>query len=257
MKTQIALYAHPRRQPEAERLARRFNLPLGAGLGKSAYTLVLTPERLELRDNRPGAPGPVFADFTGGRSRHRRLFGGGKNQPLARAAGIRGDVRPAVVDATAGLGRDAFVLATLGCRVTLVERSPVLAALLADALERAELGQDTADIAARMHLVFADARDYLPALPPQERPDTVYLDPMYPHRSKSALVKKEMRFARELAGDDADAPALLAVALHGAARRVAVKRPAGAEPLAGPEPAGCVRSPNTRYDIYPTGGAHE
>jgi 16S rRNA (guanine1516-N2)-methyltransferase len=101
-----------------------------------------------------------------------------------------------------------------------------------------------------MHVVHADSKEYLRTLPPQHRPDVIYLDPMYPHRDKSALVKKEMRYARALVGEDTDAGELLDIALKTARRRVAVKRPKSAAPLPGPQPAAEIASTNTRYDIY-------
>lgn len=250
MKPDVALFACPLRKKTAERMARTFNLPLGDKLSKTTYQLRLGEERLALHDTRPGAPGPVYADFVAGPARHRRMFGGGRKQPLARAVGLKGHAPPRVVDCTAGLGRDAFVLATLGCDVTLVERSPVLAALLYDALERAAINSETAAITAAMSLIHQDAIDYLHQLGDESRPDTVYMDPMYPHRIKSALVRKEMRVARDLVGDDDDAPQLLDQARQVALKRVVVKRPSTAPALSGPPPDTSINSRKTRYDIY-------
>lgn len=234
----------------AQTLAEKFGLPLGNAQRTARFLLHLGATRLELRDLAPDAPGAVFVDYCTGRSDHRRRHGGGKNQPLARAAGLGKLSAPHVLDATAGLGRDAFVLASLGCRVTLVERAAAFAALLEDGIERALLDAEVRPIAERMLLIHADSKDYLRQLLPGNRPDVIYLDPMYPHREKSALVKKEMRYARALVGDDMDAGELLSIALASARHRVAVKRPAGAPPLPGPRPAAEITSANTRYDIY-------
>lgn len=233
-------------------LADELGLPLVTG-STAAFThyLNLTPERLELRESAPGASRPFYIDFTAGAPAHRRRCGGGRNQPLARAVGLKGAAAPTVVDATAGLGRDAFVLAWLGCTVSLIERCPIIAALLRDGLRRAagdpEIGPLVAE---RLRLCVADSRDYLRRLAPDQRPEVVYLDPMYPHRRKSALVKKEMRLLRQLVGDDADAPALLAAALACARRRVVVKRPRLAPSLTGPPPTMRITAPNTRFDVY-------
>src|SRR5690606_23122611 len=108
-----------------------------------------------------GAPGPVFADFVEGALAYRRLHGGGRGQPVARAVGLKPGIYPKVLDATAGLGRDAFVLAALGCEVVMLERSPIIAALLDDALARAALESEVAPIVARMTLIQADARQWL------------------------------------------------------------------------------------------------
>ncbi len=234
----------------AQTIAEKFGLPLADKSRPSRFLLYLDASHLELRDLAPDAPGPIYVDYCAGRADHRRRQGGGKNQPLARAAGLARLSAPNVLDATAGLGRDAFVLASLGCRVTLVERSAAFAALLADGIERALLNTEVHSIAERMQVIHADSRDYLRQLSPADRPDVIYLDPMYPHRDKSALVKKEMRYTRALVGDDADADALLAGALTVARRRVAVKRPKGAPTLNGPRPATEIASANTRYDIY-------
>ncbi|HAD42901.1 MAG TPA: 16S rRNA (guanine(1516)-N(2))-methyltransferase, partial [Plesiomonas shigelloides] len=74
--------------------------------------------------------GAICVDFVGGTMAHRRRFGGGRGEAVAKAVGIKKGYLPDVVDATAGLGRDAFVLASIGCRVRLLERHPVVAALL-------------------------------------------------------------------------------------------------------------------------------
>lgn len=213
------------------------------------YLLVLTQDRLALHS--ADSAGPVYVDFTRGVLRHRRRFGGGRGQSLAKAVGLKGGNAPHVLDATAGLGRDGFILGCLGCRVQLLERSSILAALLRQGLQQAALDDEIgAWVKERLHLTRADSRVYMAALQPWQRPDVVYLDPMYPHRGKSALVKKEMRILRRLVGDDADADELLAAALRCARRRVVVKRPRLAPTLQGPKPDAMITAKNTRFDIY-------
>lgn len=234
-------------------LATELTLPLATEPLPSPAThhLVLTGERLELRELGGGAPGPVYVDFTAGAADYRRRWGGGRQQPLARAIGLKSNAAPTVVDPTAGLGQDAFVLACLGCSVRLVERSPVIAALLQDGLRRAMQNPNiSAVVAERMSLQVADGREYLLALDESQWPDVIYLDPMYPHRRKTALTSKEMRLLRMLAGDDPDAAQLLAVALTRARRRVVVKRPRPAPALLGPPPDAQIIAPNTRFDLY-------
>src|SRR5699024_10204201 len=157
-----------------------------------------------------------------------------------------------VLDATAGLGRDAFVLASLGCQMSLVEQSPIIVALLKDGLERARQVPETALVVARIALVQANSITWMAKLSAQEIPEVVYLDPMYPERRKSALVKKEMRLLRTLVGSDENAPLLLKAALACARSRVVVKRPRLAPAIAGPKPNFAIRSKNTRFDIYLT-----
>lgn len=187
-----------------------------------------------------------------GKLAHRREFGGGRGQPLARAIGLKHGINPNVVDATAGLGRDAFVLASLGAHVTMIERSPILAALLNDGMQRLTHNEDPELADVQLQLIQANAIDWLQqqAGIATDKPDVVYLDPMYPHRSKSALVKKEMRALRALVGDDEDAAQLLQAARRYASKRVVVKRPKGAPLLDDTKPSGNVQSKNTRYDIY-------
>ncbi|MCF6290016.1 MAG: class I SAM-dependent methyltransferase [Desulfobacterales bacterium] len=219
-----------------------------------AFLLVRTKKRLELRRTGPSAPGPLFVDFIRGPLGYRHRHGGGNKQFLARAVGIKRGRRPAIIDVTAGLGRDAFILAGLGCRVRMIERSPILAALVKDGLKRAAADPKIfALIQERLLLTVGDSLELLPRLAAENRPQVIYLDPMYPHRGKSALVKKEMRMIRGLVGDDPDAPALLAAALRLAADRVVVKRPLAAPPLAGtPAVSTVITGKTMRYDIYLT-----
>ena len=194
---------------------------------------------------------PVFVDFVGGKSGHRRKFGGGKGQDIAKAVGLNKRAKPSVVDATGGLGRDGFILASLGCTVTLIERSPVIAALLEDGLKRARQNIDVAEIAGRMTLINGDSKEVMETLAQEgQRADIVYLDPMFPHREKSALVKKEMRLFQDLLGHDPDSDQLLAPALKLAEYRIAIKRPKGAPDLNQQEPTYRLEGKACRYDIY-------
>lgn len=246
--------AGPDQVAAVEKLAASLGLPVETPeAGSTEIQLLKQEDHLELRQAGKGAPGAVYIDFTGGKSAHRRRFGGGRGQPLAKAIGLKHGNTPDVIDATAGLGRDAFVLASLGCSVRLVERSPIISALLQDAFERALADNEVAPIASRMQLIQMDAKAFILALPDDDRPDVVYLDPMYPHRNKSALVKKEMRIFRQLVGDDMDSAELLTAARAIALNRVVVKRPAKAPCLGDQQPTMVIKSPNTRYDVYLTG----
>ncbi len=226
--------------------AERLHLPLG---GEAVLALQLGPGGLQLVDLGENAPGPVRVDFVEGAVAHRRLFGGGAGQMIAKAVGLLPGIRPTVVDATAGLGRDAFVLAQLGCSVTLIERNPLIAALLEDGFQRAAGDADVASVVARMRLLCGDAIEFLRQWQ-NESPQVVYLDPMFPHRDKSALVKKEMRLFRPVVGDDDDAPILLEAALALATHRVVVKRARKAPAIAGPKPAYVLEGNSSRFDIY-------
>lgn len=197
-----------------------------------------------------GAPGPVRAEFVSGKAGYRREHGGGTGQLIAKAVGLQKTRQPLhVVDATAGLGQDAFVLASLGCRMTLFERSPAVHAILEDGLARASLNQECAGIIGRIKLEAGDSLHWLQNCEPGSL-DVIYLDPMFPHRDKSALVKKEMQVFRQLVGDDEDSDALLEAALAAARYRVVVKRPRKAEPLNGPSVTTRVEGKSSRFDVY-------
>ena len=236
--------------PECEATARdwahRLGLPFG---GTADYALQLGPDGLQLALLGPDVPGPVRVDFVAGTVAHRRQFGGGSGQMIAKAVGVQPGIRPSILDATAGLGRDAFVLAGLGCDVTLVERNPLIAALLEDGLLRARGDAVVGSIVARMRLVCGHAIELMGSWG-SEAPQVVYLDPMFPHRDKSALVKKEMRLFRPLVGDDDDAPALLNAALALASHRVVVKRPRKAPAVGGMAPGYVLVGNSSRFDIY-------
>uniref|UniRef100_UPI0018E065C1 class I SAM-dependent methyltransferase n=1 Tax=Marinimicrobium alkaliphilum TaxID=2202654 RepID=UPI0018E065C1 len=221
--------------------------------GEVALALLCDAQGWALQPTGCKAPGAVRVDFAGGAVDHRRRFGGGKGQMIAKAVGLKAGVYPRVLDATAGLGRDAFVLASLGCQVELFERSPVVATLLADGLARAyaEGDSELRGIVARMTLHAQDARSALADWTQPWRPDVVYLDPMFPERQKSAQVKKEMALFHDLVGRDDDAGDLLAPALALAHYRVVVKRPRKAPFLAGVEPGYQLAGKTSRYDIYP------
>ncbi|MGY2797799.1 16S rRNA (guanine1516-N2)-methyltransferase [Ewingella americana] len=227
-------------------LAERWNLTSDPDANMA---LVLTPERLELRKLDEPKLGAIFVDFVGGTMAHRRKFGGGRGEAVAKAVGVKGSYLPNVVDATAGLGRDAFVLASLGCHVRMLERNPVVAALLDDGLERgyrdAEIGPWLRE---RMTLLHASSLTTLSELTP--KPEVVYLDPMYPHKQKSALVKKEMRVFQGLVGPDEDADGLLEPARRLATKRIVVKRPDYAPPMADIAAQAAVITKSHRFDIY-------
>ena len=212
------------------------------------YILFYQARFVSIVQSQKGAPGPVSACFLGGKAEHRRKFGGGRGQLIARAAGLKNGIVPSVLDATAGLGRDAFVLASLGCKVQLLERSPVISELLSCALQTAKLSEID-DIVARMTLETADAVGWLNAQTGNVA-DVIYLDPMYPQRDKSSLVKKEMRVFKELVGTDGDDAALLAAALDKARYRIVVKRPRKGVMIEGPAPTYQLSGKSSRYDIY-------
>ena len=249
-KTMLLLVRDETLRSEADTLAQRWGLQLTHD-PVPGLQLELTTEHLQLIEVAEDAPGPVYVDFIGGAVGHRHRFGGGRGQSIAKAVGLKGGNNPSVVDATAGLGRDAFVLASLGCRVRMIERSEIVAALLEDGLWRATEDAEISQwISERMQLIHADAVEWMNTLPEEEFPEVVYLDPMFPHKQKSALVKKEMRLFQKLLGYDENEEALLNAALRIATKRVAVKRPDYAPPLADRKPTMVIKGKKQRYDVY-------
>ncbi|MFK5984688.1 MAG: class I SAM-dependent methyltransferase [Pseudomonadota bacterium] len=226
------------------------------------FHLQLTEQHLQLIDLQNSAYNPLLISFVSGKTDHRRLYGGGKSQLLAKAVGLNKGFKAHILDATAGLGGDSFVLACLGCKVTLLERSPVLAAMLADALYRGQQSEEIKSIIASMQLIHADSVQFLCADKAKDKtnneqqteqcsqPDIIYLDPMFPDKKGSALVKKEMQYLQQLVGKDMDSSQLLSCAIQQAKYRVVVKRPIRAPLLDGQKPILQLASKKQRFDIY-------
>lgn len=247
----------------AQQLAEQLQLPFVGctpAVAVTEYAFVLERgDRLQLCATGRRAPGPVAVEFVHGGAAYRRKSGGGKGQQIARAVGVRSKFHPRLVDATAGLGRDAFVLATLGCEVTMLERSPLVHALLRDGLQRlAEAAEEDAELAAiarRLSLqpTAVSAADWLLERG-AESVQVVYLDPMFPDRHKRAGVKKEMVALQQLLGNDLDGAGLLAPARAACVYRTVVKRPRLAPLLGGAQPTFSMEGKSCRFDIYTKNG---
>lgn len=212
------------------------------------YELIEINNYLSLKINGKDAPGAVHVDFLEGALAHRKKYGGGKSQLIAKAVGVKSKIKLSVLDVTAGLGRDAFVLATLGCDVVMCERSPIIHALLEDGLKRAKKEVWFQELF--LTLISADAIEYLQSISESQTPDIIYIDPMFPEKTKSALVKKEMRVLREVVGDDVDSEKLLNAALFIAKKRVVVKRAKLAPTLTDKKPDVIYRGKSSRFDVY-------
>jgi 16S rRNA (guanine1516-N2)-methyltransferase len=270
MSDSIAIQTSPFGDPEqalqaAQQLSQQYQLP-HARDNENASILMgwhQTPKdptpKLALF---PPESGAVFIDFIQGKKAHRRQFGGGKGQPLVRAMGKIENRLPHIIDATAGMGGDSFVLASLGFDVLMLERSRAVAALLEDALLRGRTSTttDTSDpellaTLERLHVIYTDSTAFLQNQTVKKPTvEVVYMDPMYPEKKKKAATKKEMKALQNLVGPDKDSAILLQAALQSAHYRVVVKRPKGAPMimLNNPKliPSTFISSPNTRYDIY-------
>ncbi|MCA9461524.1 MAG: class I SAM-dependent methyltransferase [Nitrospira sp.] len=215
------------------------------------YHLQRTGEQLQLINHDAPNLTPIVIDFVKGKLAYRRKYGHAGGEAISKAIGIKKGHRPTIVDATAGWGRDAFVLATLGCRVHMIERSEMIATLLEDGLRRAAQDEKLGPlISAKLSLTCGESRQILQQLPFE--PEVIYLDPMFPHKEKSALVKKDMRVLQEVVGPDEDADELFTIARTVATNRVVVKRPDYADFLSGLKPQTSIKTKKHRFDIYLT-----
>lgn len=209
----------------------------GLDLVETAEGLTLTDGTMELR-----------ADFSLmlPRLRQGRLH----QELLVKAAKVKGIEAPVAIDATAGFGEDSLLLAAVGFEVELFERDTVIAALLADALARAALDPVLAGPVARMHLNVGDSLSGMAMLAEGgARVDVVYLDPMFPGRTKSAAVKKKFQLLHHLEQPCADEAELLAAARSLAPRKIVIKRPAKGPLLAGVKPSYQLAGKAVRYDV--------
>lgn len=241
----------------AESFANEHRLPMAVELlsVKTPYCLCFDERGVSLVQQHGRKSIETRVDFVAGVKAHRRRFGGGKSQAIAKAVGLNRARHLSILDATAGMGDDAFVLATLGCTVIMIERSPVVRLLLEDSLVRARIFAEQEDqellaILNRMTLLKGDSQ-YLLQSNTLPEVQVVYLDPMFPQRKKSAEVKKEMQFFHDIVGTDTDADMLLAAALEKATHRVVVKRPKMSPCLAGREPGYQLVGKSGRFDVYP------
>lgn len=217
------------------------------------YVLVFESRRVKLlpHDKRHG---PIEVDFCGGANAHRRHYGGGHAQLLAKAVGITAKYKPNVIDMTAGLGGDAFVLASLGCKVVMIEQNTVVHCLLYNGLERAREFAMLNDplllkVIQNLSLIHQKAQDWFE----QTRPidcDVIYLDPMFPKRQKSAAVKKEMAAFHAILPACDDELSLLDIAQAHAKKRTVVKRSKLAGALSGKGPSMVYKGKSSRFDVY-------
>jgi 16S rRNA (guanine1516-N2)-methyltransferase len=210
------------------------------------YFLAVTGDGIELRSNKK-ASAPVFVDFTAGTLDFRRRYGQKGGEAIMKAVGGGGQK---IFDATAGLGSDTFVLAGHDCEVTAVEREPVIAVLVKDALRRGLADRRIENVCSRIDFRLGDAAAILKSVRPGAY-DVIYLDPMFPEKKKSALPKKELRILQEFAGgpENEDDSLELFVLARQRAPRVVVKRPARAAPLA-PGVSHAIKQSSVRFDVY-------
>ena len=188
--------------------------------------------------------------FIEGSILHRLKYGKGRGQNLAKAVGMKSNKNRTIIDATAGLGYDAFILASLGANVTLIERSKIMYNLLQEGISEAKsFGGEISGIISRMNLIFGDSKFILPDL----LPEVILIDTMYKDRKKTALVKNDMRLVRDIVGSDSDYIQLIDVALNQASNRVVIKQPRYADQIDNIKPySHQILGKTIRYDVYMT-----
>ena len=210
---------------------------------RDELTLVRDEEGLAL----VGEGQMLRGDFT--RMLPRIKAGRLNSELLVKAAKIKkAEGELAAVDATAGLGEDSLLLAAAGFNVTLYERNPVVYELLKDALERAAQIPELAPVVARMTAVHADSVAGMASL--ETPPDVILLDPMFPARQKSALVKKKLQMIQKLEQPCDDEITLLLTAMEAKPKKLIVKRPPKGDYLAGLKPDHSIEGKAVRFDCF-------
>jgi 16S rRNA (guanine1516-N2)-methyltransferase len=247
-------------------LALNYSQKFGLPLANEIYPTVLTEYHLLLKStglflmppsSHQNAPSfkPIHIDFNDVNHQSRSFFGCPQRSLLAKAIGYHRNKSPLhVLDCTAGFGQDAYLIASLGYSVTLIERSPFMAALLYDGIQRAKINSLTLKISTRLHCVYGDSLNYLQLLPPKSFPDIIYLDPMFEKSKKAALPKKSMQILQALLSDDeTNTIALLDASLKVAKKRVILKRPRHdhqRKKLNLPNPNMTYKGKAYRFDVY-------
>ncbi|MBT4160213.1 MAG: class I SAM-dependent methyltransferase [Gammaproteobacteria bacterium] len=197
-------------------------------------------------EDRFSAQRPLAIDFENQDFLRRLTQAGRKGELVAKAVKPGAGVK--LMDCTAGLGADAFILAHLGCDVTLVERSNVVHALLEDAVSRAARNPKLSVTASRINLIHGDAIELLAV--GSVSPDVIYLDPMFPEKAGSALVSGEMQILQRFLGPDHDVFALLDAALESEARKIVLKRPPRSDWHPPRAPDHVITGRNSRFEVW-------
>lgn len=237
-----------KRFAEQHQLTYRELLHSNLTIPSHQIALIFRETRIELGRPNPKNSKNLFIDFSEKIREKRFATVRIHKEHLARACGVKKDSPLRVFDATAGLGNDGFLLALLGCRVTLCEKNPIIAAMLKDAVEKAR--KYFPEIMARIDIQEENSQSFLERLNQSTYPDVIYLDPMYPQNNKTALAKKDMRILRAVVGDDTNASDVFTTALAKASQRVVVKRHRLAPPINHEKPHYQLIGKSCRFDIY-------
>lgn len=235
--------AVPAQREKANQLAQQFGLTYIAMTDSlPPYCLVVTEEHIESQV--PGSSKPLVIDFAAGKAKYRQQSAQKLQHPLVKAVGLKPGGCLQVLDLTAGVGDDSYLLASLGCEVVMLERHPAIAVLLQDALARLAVMAPTL----KLKIYHTDAKVYLQKA---NNPEVIIFDPMFPERpNRSAKAKKTMQLLQGVIGHDEDADDVFRLALSVATKRVIVKRPKTAPVLADTVPSFSIKTKNHRFDGY-------
>ncbi len=251
----MKIYFHKDVPPRVKNLAVKNNwiqFDNSTGPPSDGIVLMLDEGRLAIRDLSEANWNPLCIDFLEPKFLLRLKKVQNETQLIKRAVGFKPQDNILIWDATAGLGRDTMVLIKLGYRVVAVERSAILFELLYDAIERAKQSNELHESLGRLQLLVGDSKILLSQLKEVERPDVIYLDPMYPETKKSSQPKKEMQFLRKLLGPDDNLAKLIETARAVAKKKVILKNSprANLNLIAKLSPKHSLESKGVRFDIF-------
>lgn len=247
----VILAEDPSSLTTAQTLALELQLPIiTKATHEYDYFLLITSSYIGLKKNNSPAR-PLYIDFAKGKTGYRLKQSSLRKEALVRALGLKAHSTKKIIDATGGLARDTYLLAGFGFQVTMLERSPIIYTIIADAIVRGLQNPLTHNTVARITLIKTDATTYLEQFSNDDKPALIYLDPMFEERSNTALPKQDMLIFHDIVGDDTDSALLLQKALSCAKERVVVKRPRKALPLPNAiEPSFSLTGSSSRFDIY-------
>ncbi|MCV2502517.1 MAG: class I SAM-dependent methyltransferase [Neisseriaceae bacterium] len=225
-----------------EYVSHKFGIPISYQQPETSFFLVWEDQRVALQSSQYKKP--IVVNFESDQLLYRTKHNQG--ELIVKAINLKKYNQ--IWDATAGLGKDSFLLASFGAEVTLFERNPIIAALLWDGIQRARNNKSIVDIMQRIHFIYGSILDDDLTLP--KLPEVIYLDPMFPERRKSAQVKKEMTFLQKVVGEDSDYGTLFARARALNIPRIVVKRSKLAPAIDNISANFSVKGQSTRFDIY-------
>ncbi len=165
---------------------------------------------------------------------------------LVKAARIKAEGQLYAIDATAGLGEDSLLLAAAGFDVTMYEKNPIIFELLSDSIARASKHPALVNAVSRMHVVLGDSTKAMADISTEA--DVILLDPMFPERQKSALVKNKLQVIQKLEEPCRDELEMLYSAVSAKPKRLIIKRPPKGAYLAGIKPDYSITGKAVRFD---------